>query len=294
MKKILVVGSRHNQPGEEENLNRYEEFFQAAASKNVQVSHALLDDLIFDISPHKFSIYDSANKHELSEYQLIILRGKLRNELDLVFAISHYAFINKVKFFNDYRNPRSISKLAQAVFFYTEIMAFPRTIYASKAQINKLISKGALPLPFIYKSKLGAHGEDNFLIRSLDQLRKVKSNGMIAQRYIPNDGDYRILIVGDEHLIIRRRASAGSHLNNTSKGGSAELVENFDDSIINDAMKLAKKANMVAAGVDVIVDQEDGSHYFLEINSQPQLMSGAFLAEKRKMTSKLLSALLGE
>lgn len=292
MPKILVVGSRHDQMGEISSLKDYRQYFQVATRDKAEVSYAMLDDLIFDISPKSFSIFDSHNNTELSRYDLIILRGKLLGEIDLVIAISNYAKLHEIPYFNDWGNFRSMSKLAQAVDFYKLKLPFPRTIYCSQGELKKRVADDVLSLPFIYKNRYGAHGENNFLIQSLDQLSEINTRGMIAQEFVPNDCDYRILIIGDQHLVIRRRSTKGGHLHNTSQGGSAELVTNFDQRIIKSCHELADRVNMQTVGVDVIIDKENGRHYFLEINSQPQLKTGAFIKEKQKLAGKLIGLLL--
>src|SRR5438552_693814 len=115
MKKILVVGSRHDQLGEKANLQKYHSYFQRTVGEDMHVCYALLDDLVFDIFPKRFSVFDKVNNNELSEYKLIIFRGKLRNDSDVVFAISHYARLYGIHYFNDYQTVRSTSKLSQAV-----------------------------------------------------------------------------------------------------------------------------------------------------------------------------------
>jgi glutathione synthase/RimK-type ligase-like ATP-grasp enzyme len=291
MNKVLIIGSRHDQDGEEQNLAKYGTFFQEATSSDYKVFHALLDDLVFDISPEVFSIYDSANQNEFTEYKIIIMRGKLRDDIDAIFAVSEYAKLNALVCYNNYNGVRSISKLAQAVNFYLAGVPFPRTIYAAPTQLLGLIDKGRLNFPFIYKSRLGAHGINNYLIKTKEEFSKAGSWGMVAQPFIPNHGDYRVIIAGSNDLVIKRTAVSGSHLNNTSQGGRAELVKNFEKKFLDESHKIAKNAGMTIAGVDIIIDRNNSQHYFLEINSQPQLMSGAFLKEKKQLMKKLFEDL---
>ena len=294
MSKILVVGSQHAQPGEEQNLSNYREYLQAAAGENVQVCRAMLDDLTVDIAPHKFSVYDNVNESELSEYSLIIIRGMLRSEIDVVYCISEYANLNRIPCVNDYRSAHSVSKLAQAVVFYKEDLSFPRTIYAAKENLKEIVSQGLLSTPFIYKDKFGSHGSQNYLVDSIEKLGSITPDKMLAQEYIPNDGDYRVLIIGDKHLVIRRKSTGGSHLNNTSQGGTAELAEDFSPEIIKHCRQVASKRGMRIAGVDVVINRDNQKYFFLEINSQPQIKTGAFVAEKQRLISELVKSLLTE
>jgi glutathione synthase/RimK-type ligase-like ATP-grasp enzyme len=115
---------------------------------------------------------------------------------------------------------------------------------------------------------------------------------MLAQRYHPNDGDYRVLIMdGREPLVIKRTAAGGSHLNNTSQGGSAELDE-LPVGLLEQSKSLAKELKMTVAGVDILRDKQTGEMLFLEVNSQPQLLTGAFVDKKKKLFGDLLGSIL--
>lgn len=289
--KALVVGSLRSDASEVENLKRYATYFGGLAPEGWTFSYAMIDDLVFDISPQAYKIFDANNATDLSGYQLIILRGKLRDHLDAAFAICEYAKLNGIRYLNDYTHVRSISKLAQAVNFYLIKAPFVRTVYTSRQNLLGLIKDGELEYPFIYKSRLGAHGDNNYLIHGQSDLEKIDSFGMIAQPFIRNDGDYRVVVVGEQELVIKRIAQSGSHLNNTSKGGDSVLIDEPDKRIVTEAHRVAKKSGMEIAGVDIIVDAQTNDFYLLEVNSQPQLMSGAFLDEKADLIKKYLAGL---
>jgi glutathione synthase/RimK-type ligase-like ATP-grasp enzyme len=289
MNKVLVVGSRRDLQGEIQNLSNYKGFFSASLPDTYEVSSALLDDLIFDIAPQKFSIHDSLNGHELTEYDVIFIRGKIREDMDLVYAISQYSHLNHIKCLNDCLTTLTISKFAQAIKFFMAKAPFPRTVMGSAANIKLMVENGSLGLPLVYKDRLGSHGEDNYLVNSPKDLDGKGRWGMLAQPLISNDADYRILLAGNRQLVIKRKAVAGSHLNNTSQGGQAELALDLSPSIINQARKLAVQEGYIVAGADVIIERSSGKHYFLEINSQPQIMSGSFLEEKKRLLRDFVS-----
>ena len=64
--------------------------------------------------------------------------------------------------------------------------------------------------------------------------------------------------------------------------------------MIADAKKIAGHLGMTIAGVDAIIDTDSGEYFFLEVNSQPQIMSGAFLDVKASMLASLLAHESGE
>jgi glutathione synthase/RimK-type ligase-like ATP-grasp enzyme len=185
-------------------------------------------------------------------------------------------------------------KLAQTHMFYLQGMPFIETLFSLDNQRLAEVA-GTLGYPLILKDNLGSHGENNFLLNNREELEKRLRNteaDMLVQKYHPNDCDYRVLVAGDKRpLVLKRTAVAGSHLNNTSQGGTAELDELPAD-LLEQSKNLAKELKMAVAGVDILRDKSSGEMLFLEINSQPQLLSGAFVGQKRKLFSELVESML--
>jgi glutathione synthase/RimK-type ligase-like ATP-grasp enzyme len=181
-------------------------------------------------------------------------------------------------------------KLSQLARLARGGVRVPHTIYLPIAhyqnQYDKLVEK--LGKPFIFKAIDGSTGEFNYLIKSEEQLKKViaDSHGFhyIAQAFIPNESDLRVLIVGDEIKLVieRRRADDSTHLNNTSQGAQATLlsVNDLSESLQNLSLQAAKMMNRDVAGVDVMLEKDTGIPFILEVNASPQIASGAFAAEK--------------
>jgi glutathione synthase/RimK-type ligase-like ATP-grasp enzyme len=96
---------------------------------------------------------------------------------------------------------------------------------------------------------------------------------------------------GREPLVIKRTSAGGSHMNNTSQGGSAELDE-LPVGLLEQSKSLAKELKMTVAGVDILRDKQTGEMLFLEVNSQPQLLTGAFVDKKKKLFGDLLGSIL--
>ena len=151
----------------------------------------------------------------------------------------------------------------------------------------------------VVKDKHGGHGNDNYFVQDSAELATILAKNpqirFIAQEFIPNDRDYRILLAGSQALIIERRGQAGSHLNNTSQGGTATLIDpdDFPAELVEAARAYATWCQYEIAGVDVVMNVETGKYYFLEINSQPQIVTGAFVPEKQQLIGQYLRQLLG-
>jgi glutathione synthase/RimK-type ligase-like ATP-grasp enzyme len=153
-----------------------------------------------------------------------------------------------------------------------------------------------LKFPIILKDNYGSHGANNFLIENKADLEnKLKENSnveLILQTYHQNDCDYRVLVMGErEPLVIKRTAISGSHLNNTSQGAKAELGHLPND-LLEQSKSLAKHLKMSVAGVDLLEDKNTHETFFLEVNSQPQLLTGAFVVDKKQAFTSLIKDLI--
>jgi len=302
--KLLIIGEMSNASIERkrEYYQQYVDFFTSSAqtvNDDTVVEACLFDDLVIAVGDGTFTIHNSHNGRDLSEYDVFFMRGdKFRTYMDTVATINEYGNLHGIKTINDYSHVRDSSKLLQAVRFERLGIPVARTLLVTSALFHNLPADWEFPC--IMKATHGSHGNDNHLVHSIEEAKNIAESTpdkrYVLQRFVPNDGDYRILVIGDEVMVISRTAIEGSHLNNTSKGGSAMIIDTAElpSEIIADAKKLMSDLNMTIAGVDVLIDNQTGEYYFLEVNAQPQLMSGAVVPEKMIMMGKLLDKLNNE
>lgn len=301
--KILLIGNRETAEDPEAYYGEYQAFFQQAADSSEgshEVRYTLFEDLIISVGDGIFTIFDTRHGAGIEDYELVIIRGKgLRNYFDIVKAVSTFANLHGVKIINDYSTFRDSSKLMQAVVFYELNIPVAKTVFVTKALLEEKAPLG-FEYPCIMKAVFGAHGNDNYLIKDIAEAREIAAKDsqlkFVMQRFVPNDRDYRLLVTGDDVLTIGREAVEGSHLNNTSQGGSAQLVATGEvpEKVLDDARRVTKHLNMTFSGVDVLADKNTGDFYFLEVNSQPQLMSGAYIDKKIIAIGKYLDTLSGK
>ena len=292
-KKVVVIGGlstdKSHQTDYKTPLSSY------FSTKNVEFTEIRLDSLVFSVSNEKFEIIDWTTKEPLSSYDFVMIRGKFYDNADCTFTISRYLLLNKIPFFNDYSTYRPISKLAQAAIFFENKLSFIPTYYSLNKKYLVDFIENKLQFPLVIKDSYGAHGNNNYVVKSIEDINRILDNDhdikFVAQPYYPNDGDFRVLVIGDQQpLVIKRIAKPDTHLNNTSQGGVAELAQDYlPQEVIDGSKIITKYLNMTVAGVDVIEDNRNGKFYFLEVNSQPQLVTGAFVDEKFKLLAKLLT-----
>lgn len=289
MKRVLILSG----PYQKGHSPRYSVAFSKKI-KNYKFTDVEFDKLLVEISPADFKITDSVSGADIKSFDLVIVREYTGHYLDLAFVVSKYLKLNNVLFFNEiYLNYRPVSKLAQAVIFHELQIPFPATVFSIDRQLLAAAAAN-LEYPLIIKESQASHGDNNFLAKTKTEAATILSENsaakLILQPYIPNDHDYRILVMnGRCQLQIERRGRLGSHLNNTSKGGRAHLTTELPQEVLQYAEKLVRHLKVDLAGVDVLQDSVSGVYYFLEINFQPQIISGAFVDEKLEKLGSMLN-----
>jgi len=172
------------------------------------------------------------------------------------------------------------SKVLQLSFASNIGIRVPKTFSFSsmKPLFEDIVNK--LGLPFIIKRSISSQGKDVYKISSeveFDRLfadaKNTRINAYIYQEFIPNDGDYRIFVVGNKVLgIMKRIPSIGSFKANISQGATGEYVR--DIKLIRKLSCIAEKITQAmkidVAGVDIIISISNSKPYLIEINDSPQ------------------------
>jgi glutathione synthase/RimK-type ligase-like ATP-grasp enzyme len=296
---ILLLGTKQTSENNENYYQEYVKFFEEAGShvhQQLKIDYCMLEELLFTIGDGDFSIFNSRRQKDIKDYDFVMIRGSIRAFIEEAKAVSIYLKLHKKAVVNDYSNFRSSSKLIQALQFQINDLPVAKTILLNDATLGRL---DQLPFsyPCIMKATYGAHGNNNYLVESPEVVRQHLADNpdirFVLQRFVPNDGDYRILVIDEETLVIKRSGVAGSHLNNTSQGGTADVVatDSLPAVILEQARKIVKYLDLTIAGVDVVYDPKSGDFSFLEVNAQPQLMSGAFVSKKAAMFGDYLKKL---
>lgn len=161
----------------------------------------------------------------------------------------------------------------------------------------------ALGTPFVCKEINADRGRKNFLLSGDEDLAEVLENTesndvFMLQKYIPNDGYLRALVLGTDIALAVRRSSVDnedprkSHLNNPAGAVNAYLMEVSDlpSEVHNLAIRSAKTMDRQIAGVDVIQDSQTGEWFVLEVNTAPQIRSGSFVEEKKQAFAAFMDA----
>jgi len=153
---------------------------------------------------------------------------------------------------------------------------------AGKFVKKTMIAKPMFDFPVIIKGSGGDRGTRVFkaddleqleiLVRELRKTETEEGRRYMLQEYIPNDGDYRVLVLGKKVLGVMKRSSQSTSefKNNYSVGGKVE-VGNLPQEILDLAVRAAQVCGLAVAGVDVAFRDFDMKKPVIwEVNKGPQ------------------------
>jgi RimK family alpha-L-glutamate ligase len=151
-------------------------------------------------------------------------------------------------------------------------------IIFSQKSVDSVIKRFKFPL--ILKTSGGRQGRGVFKINDLIELKKkvgelIEENpSVVVREFIPNDGDIRIFTVGYKAVgAMKRTPPKGDFRSNISQGGIGENFElNKYPEIKNIAERISEITKTEIAGVDIMINKNDGKPYVLEINPGPQFL----------------------
>ncbi|HSX31870.1 MAG TPA: ATP-grasp domain-containing protein [Candidatus Saccharimonadales bacterium] len=293
MKQILIVGGVLDDPVGSQIVHGYADGVQRVlGTDDYKVLFTRITNLQLVVSTGDIQIYDEGNNVHLRDMDLIALHGQIRHYRDMAYALSRFCAMHKKPSFNDFSGYYPGTKVGQAVVFAGRGVRIPKTVFCMDGQRFVRAVTKELDYPCIIKHSDGTQGKSNYLVHSEDEARDILKSephiAFIAQEYCPNDRDYRLLLTPSQQLVFERRGEAGTHLNNTSQGGSAKLThDHIPVEIVAQSRAIAKDLGLTLAGVDLMPHLETGEFYFIEVNSQPQLFTGALLEAKEPLVKQL-------
>ncbi len=252
------------------------QFAQAAKKRRLPVKLARYSQLNFNSEKEELFV----NGEDLKSFDLIYLRlvGKHREELTLIadYANQHQIpLVDKILHSGSIDRKKSfeIRKLVKAG------LSYPKTVYASLGRLERLGAR-ELGYPFVIKRTDGKQGRNIYLVKSKKEAEKLskkllpqeeEGKRFMAQQFIPNDGDFRVIVIGGKVLGVIKRTpqKKGEFRSNVSLGGKAEAAE-ISSKLKEMAIKAAEICQVDVAGVDIILDKKTKRPYILEINRAPQ------------------------
>ena len=235
-------------------------------------------------------IYDHTNRRDLAAYDFVYFR-KAGSVMQQMLACATYLKQHNIPYADaEIGKGTSRNKLSQMFMLQARGISVPTTLFTrGRKRTLRLLRKtyaDHFTWPVIAKASGGTRGDANYLVKSPEELEtilKTEKRHFLIQSFIPNDGDYRALVIGGQlRGIIHRKGEEGSHLNNTSKSGAAAWrpLDELDTAQREMSVRAAAVFGRDIAGVDVLVDKETNEAYILEVNRAPQIENASYPKEK--------------
>jgi len=276
-KKVLLLRNLSSPIGDD--VAAAPRFFSRAARGRVDLYETSFENLVIKVGDGGFSIFDTKNKKDLKEFRIVIIRGTVNFDAvcDVALAVGYYGRKHRIRVMNDVEYD-TLSKLAQAVRFQALNIPVAKSIWLSEAVLRNEEICSSLGFPCIMKATLSSLGKFNYKVNSYKEiLKRQKENPgkhFVLQRMVGGMGDYRLLMVGKEKLLISYPVNNHkTYEQSATNGDGAEVVplSVLPSRAIKDAEKIAKYMRMSIGGVDILTDKNTGEYHFLEINAQPNL-----------------------
>jgi glutathione synthase/RimK-type ligase-like ATP-grasp enzyme len=302
-KNVLLISRHESRSSYDTPESMREGLQQAAGEEAITYTASSYEDLLFRFDGKELTVTDTLGGRDVRDFDGIFLFGWYKDPMqqDIAFCLALYAEAHGVPFLNAEAKSRSRTKLSQYVLAALNNVSITPFVFVQQAhKMRQAAEATGLAYPFIVKSARGSKGANNYLVRdaaAFDAAMQANADmNFVAQTFVPNDGDYRILVMGGKvRLAMLRRAQGDTHLNNTSQGGSAEIVplESLDAAMLAESVKVAALVRREVTGVDMIVHKETGKYYLLEVNNMPQLSTGSLVPEKLAVLDAYLREWIG-
>ncbi|MDD3002847.1 MAG: hypothetical protein PHS06_03190 [Candidatus Shapirobacteria bacterium] len=223
---------------------------------------------------------------KVDDYDVLFFRttGKHWEEVDLIInSIKRDDVVVVDPLIKDGK-PSMACKAWQMLALKEAKIEVPKTVYGSLWFLYESMMAKVTPFsfPVILKGSGGDRGTRVFKADNLEELeklvrdlRKSETEGgkrYMLQEFIPNDGDFRVLVLGEKVLGVMKRSSQSEDefKNNYSAGGKVEVAE-LPEEIKQLAVKAAKVCGLAVAGVDVAFRDNDLKKPVIwEVNKGPQ------------------------
>lgn len=278
---------------------------QSLAKRHVVTEKVGILDCALEIKNNNLKIINLITNEDLSGLDGLYFVN-WRNHLEMAKALGVYMRRkSKMVVTREITRQLPLSKVGELIELSDKDLPIPDTYVVRNKYLLKMAKKHSLPFgfPFIMKGAGASKGEANYLVNSDEDVKKAiaefPDETFLLQQFIPNDFDYRVIILGGKAslVILRSRLDDTTHLNNTSQGADGKLVGIND---VNPEILLAseKAAHAVGrdefAGVDIVVDNRTGDFYILEVNKTPQIETGTNVDPKIEALTKYLADSLGD
>ena len=267
-----------------------ERLIKTAKELGVELVPAHYSALKMEATKGEWEIY--FQDKQLSEFNLFYFRsvGDKNEHLPLLLE---YAKAHQIPIVDEYLNRLGGAfrkrKSSEAVMLLREGVSYPKsTFVADREELRKVVEVENKPI--IIKATAGRHGKGTFLIEVNLQLNKIlqgrTSLNFLVQDYIPNDGDFRLFLIGYKIVAGFKRQVKEQKLVLDRSIGKSEVLDKIPEEIAAEAEKAAQVLGVEIAGIDLVIDKRNNKPVVIEVNQAPEF----YIMEKR--TGKDIASLI--
>jgi ribosomal protein S6--L-glutamate ligase len=258
-----------------------DKFLQSAEKKGVEVVPIHYSQIEFEAKAGSWEMY--YNENPLSQFDIFYFRN-VGDKNEALPLLLEYGKEKNIPIVDDYLSrlggAMRKKKSSEAAFLLKDGVDYAKTFYAgSTVRLREVIKRWQKPV--VVKATDGRHGTSTFLIKKDVDLDRAllgrEGSQFLIQEYLPNDGDYRLFLVGYKLIAgFKRQKKEDKLILNRSLGPSVLL-----EKIPEDVKVLAEKATRIigveVAGIDAVIDERTKKPAIIEVNQSPEF----YTMEKR-------------
>lgn len=292
-RKVLFVSARPS-----DKVKHLTDSMQSLMRDTIIV-RATYEDMVFSIIRGVPSVRIESLDSDLCDYDIVHFKTSVQRDITAAFA--RYAVRRGVRVLDPIvQSFPTTSKLYEYSIIVDHDVKVPDSIFVMPTRlVNSFgLFKRQLGIPFVLKGIHSSRGEINDVVKNKKDFDRISATArdseqyLVGQRFVPNDGDYRVLTMGKQiKLIIHRvRPDDSTHLNNTSAGSTARLVDpnELPSEIQIKCVEMAQLMGRDIAGIDMVQDNQTKEWYCFEVNDGPQLATGVFKEDKQRVLAEYL------
>lgn len=260
-----------------------------------------ITDVTFYISQEEVKV--KAGENDIEDFDLVWIRRASSKFSFVCKAITWVLEERKIPYFDTDRKIQG-EGLKLNMLVRLALAGFPVTpsffCWREKILDHRKEIIDCFGFPMIAKAVQKDRGKGVFLLGKPEDFESVlkktpKKDHFLFQKFYPNDGDYRILVLGDEIGTWEKRIRVkDKYRNNASLGGREEFypVEKLPKEWKEISLRSAKLLDLQIAGVDLLVDQTTGKVWLLEVNRCPGFTDDLTLSPELPIVSSFFAKVL--
>ena len=210
----------------------------------------------------------------------VILRNLPKNSTVEVAMLAHWLNEHQVVTLNfnatgglEASNDKQFQQLILKLDKKTSEYIIPTYEVHNKAEVLKLVSNKVIQYPFLLKPRDGSIGKGIKIIQKASDLASQKRwNGMMAQRFIDSEYDWRVYTVGNKAIgALRRSGKDQKPYDFHAYANGIQKDKETDPKILTKINQIALAAaavtNLEYSGCDIIREKDTGKYFILEVNT---------------------------